>query len=273
MAMRIATVGHALFAATVIALGILGLVKGDLLQAWEVPKGLPGREVLAYACACICLGGGIGLFWQRSAAFAARALLASFLLLTLLFKARFVFLQPTVEGTYQSLGENAVVVAGTWVLYAWFASEWDRRHIGFAIGDRGVRVARVLYALAMIAFGLSHFAYLNLTAPLVPAWLPWHVGWAYFTGGAYLAAGVAMLIGVWARLAAVLSTAQMGGFTLLVWVPMMATGHISAFQQGEFVVSWALTAAGWVVADSYGGMPWLRLSAGARQGSRMPSPG
>ena len=255
--MRIASVGHAVFAATMIALGILGLIKGDFIQAWQVPKGLPGRELLAYACACISLACGIGLLWQRSAAAAARVLLAFFLLLTLLFKASFVLLQPTVEGTYQSLGENAVLVAGAWVLYAWFATDWDRHHAGFATGDGGVRVARVLYALAMIAFGLSHFAYLNLTTPLVPAWLPWHVGWAYFTGCTYLAAGVAMLIGVCARLAAVLSMAQMAGFTLLVWVPMMVTGHASAFQQDEFVASCALTAAGWVVADSYRYMPWL----------------
>jgi uncharacterized membrane protein len=271
--MRITSVGHAVFSVTMIALGILGLIKGDFLQVWQVPKGLPGRELLAYVGACISLALGLGLLWQRSAAFAARVLLAFFLLLTLLFKARFVLLQPTVEGTYQSLGENAVLVAAAWVLYAWFATDWDRQHLGFATGDSGVRIARVLYALAMIAFGLSHFAYLNLTAPLVPAWLPWHVGWAYFTGCTYLAAGVAMLIGVCARLAAVLSTAQMGGFTLLVWVPMMVTGHVSAFQQGEFVVSCALTAAGWVVADSYRGMPWLaagkRLPVNRAAGSRI----
>ncbi len=48
-----------------------------------------------------------------------------------------------------------------------------------------------------------------------------------------------------------------GLFGLLVWVPIVAAGHVSAFQQAEVASTIALTAAGWVVADSYRGMPWF----------------
>jgi uncharacterized membrane protein len=250
--MRIVGWGHAVFATTVIALGLLGLIHGGFTAVFEpVPKGLPAREAFAYLCAIVCLATGFGLLWPRSAAISAQVLWLFFLFWTLLVKARFIVLAPLVEGSYQSCGENAVVIAAAWVLYARFATAPSGRGVAFAIGDRGVRNARVLYALAMIAFGLSHFFYLNLTAPLVPAWLPAHVFWAYFTGVTYLLAGMAILAGRLARQAAVLSTLQMGLFTLLVWMPLIVAGPMNAEQWGELVVSWTLTASAWVVADSY----------------------
>jgi uncharacterized membrane protein len=259
--MRIASWGHAFFAASLIAVGILGLIKGDFAPIWQsVPKGLPAREALAYLCTFISLACGIGLLWRRAAATAARVLFIYLLLWMLLIKGRYILLAPTAEVSYQSCGETAVLVAAAWILWAWFAADWDRRWLGFAIGDKGVRMARVLYGLALIAFGLSHFAYVELTAPLVPGWLPAPVFWAYFTGCTYLAAGVSVLTGVYARLAAALAVLQMGMFFLLVWIPIMAAGNISAFQWGEAVVTVALTAGAWVVADSYRNVPWFAVN-------------
>jgi uncharacterized membrane protein len=242
-----------------ISLGIMGLIKGDFTVMWQpVPKGLPGRETLVYLCALISLVSGVGLLWQRTAAIAARVLFLWFLFWLLFFRLPGFSRGFTVD-TYWTACQTTVMLAASWVLYTWFATDWDRQRLGFVAGENGLRIARVLYGLALIPFGLAHFTYLKQTAVLVPAWLPWHVAWAYVTGATFIAAGTAVIIGVCARLAAALSTLQMGLFLLLVWIPKMAQGSLTPFQWGEVVVTCALTSAAWVITDSYRDAPWLAV--------------
>jgi uncharacterized membrane protein len=258
--MRIASVGQVFFAAAMIMLGILGLMKGDFAVMWQpVPEGVPGRTALIYLCALVALAGGAGLLFRRTAAIAARVLFVYFLLWLLLLRVPGMLISRTVD-FWWAAAKISVMAAAAWVLFGWFAEDGDRRRFGWAASDNGLRVARALYGLAMIAFGMAHFVYAQPTAGLVPRWLPWHLFWAYFFGWTFVAAGAAMIIGVLARMAAALSALEIGMFLVLVWVPVVAAGGANAFQWDETIVSIALLAAAWVVAESYRSMPWLAVN-------------
>src|SRR5689334_1873017 len=198
--MRIASWGHAVFAVTLVALGVAGLIQGHFTSTWTgAPRSLHLNVALTYVSAAISIGCGIGLLFARTALLAARVLLSYLLLWLVLFRVSHIAFALKSIDTWWGLGDTAVMLAAAWVLYGWFADAGQALPLG-----------RALYALALIPFGIAHFTNLNDTAPLVPAWLPWHVGLAYFTGAAFIAASIAVLTGVLGRLAATLSALQLG---------------------------------------------------------------
>lgn len=255
--MRIGSSGHLVFSITMIGLGVVGLLYRDFVPVWNpVPASIPGRGVLLYLGTLISLVSGIGLLVPRVAAFATRLLLTTLLLWLLLFRLPNFLLKPLFVACW-SVFPLVVMLAATWVLYVWFAADWDRQHLSLVSGNKGLRIAHVLYGLSLIFFGSAHFIDLKDTLSLIPKWIPGHLFWAYFTGGAFIAAGVAVLAGRCARLAAFLSAFQIGSFLFLVWIPILAAGSKVRFQWSEAILNVALLAAAWLVADSYQNTPWL----------------
>jgi hypothetical protein len=102
-----------------------------------------------------------------------------------------------------------------------------------------------------VVFGVAHLIYVGETAAMVPNWLPPSPKfWALATGGAHLAAGLALMSGISAYLAARLATIMFVGFGLLVWLPRLVaqpTVHMAWSGNG---VNLALVGAMWAVADA-----------------------
>ncbi|MFN8574254.1 MAG: hypothetical protein U0132_19545 [Gemmatimonadaceae bacterium] len=260
--MVVVSAGHVLFATCLVALGILGLVKGDFTPPWmAVSSVVPGREVLAYLSALIFLCGGLALLWRTSAAAACRVLILFLLAWLVLFRVLSIVRAPNSIGGWWAFGAVSVVLSGAWVLYSALGSAGGGDRLHLATGDRGRRIAQRFFAIGLIPFGIAHFTNVKETAVLVPSWLPGHTALAYLTGAAFLAASVAVFTGVLARLATSLIALQVGLFTLLVWGPVVM-GTPNAFQWDEFVTSCVLTAMAYVVAESYRGVPWLRVRTG-----------
>jgi len=240
-------------AASMIGLGILGLIYGDVALVWQhLPiEHLPGEKLIAYLFALIELVGGIGLL-VKPLARPASALLTMFLLVwAVLLKLPAVVVVPQMEATWLGFGEITVILAGMWVLLAHYVGDHVNGRMRWLFGHRGIRAARVLFAVSLPMIGLSHFFYSEQTVALVPTWLPYPLGWAYLTGACSILACLAVLFGVLPRLAAMLEAMMLWIITLLVWAPAIAAHPTDRTAWTAFTISAAIACGAWVVGESY----------------------
>jgi uncharacterized membrane protein len=256
--MRIMGLGHLAFALVAIALGLLGLFAGDFALVWQpVPPDIPGRTLLACLSGAAMFMMGAGTLIKRTLVPASFALtIYTFLWMAILHLPHLIA-SPQHEGNWGACGEIVVLVAGAWILYASSATPADKPYVASLCGAKAVRLAQITFALAVPFIGIEHFVYAKETGDLVPGWLPFHLGWAYFTGAAHIAAGIAILFNVLPRLAAALETLMMGVFTVLVWIPMAINAPGQRFAWTGLLMSAVITAGAWIVADSYRKKPWF----------------
>jgi len=221
-----------------IALGLVGIVFGNFALQWQpVPKDFPARIPLAYIAAGVTLlAGGLAIA-QRTAREGLLALCAIYTLWTLVLHGPHVVAHPLESGAWQAFCEIAAMAAGGFALY--FAMRGNAR---------AVMVGRVAFGLCALLFGLNHFVYGAFTASMVPPWLPFPLFWAYATGAGHAAAGLALVSGVRARLAAQMLAMMMGSFVLLLHLPRVLGNSSSHIEWAMLAIATTLTGSAWGVA-------------------------
>ena len=108
----------------------------------------------------------------------------------------------------------------------------------------------LILVVCLLVFGASHFVYADFTAAMIPRWIPpGGLFWAWATGIAHIAAGLALLSGRMMTLAARLLTAMFAGFIALLLAPLAAADPSSHIAWCMLAVTLALTGVAWTVAD------------------------
>jgi uncharacterized membrane protein YphA (DoxX/SURF4 family) len=238
--------GWRVYGLGLMAMGLVCLAWGKFDPGQAVPKTFPDRTAFAYAAAAFMFVAGAAIEWRRTAAWGAAALTAYYaLIVVVLMDGRGVLAHYAEFGSYSNVAEQLAIAAGGLIVFAATAK------IDAVLAARLTRLGQLTFGVCAVLFGGAHFFYMNLTAPLVPKWLPpGQEFWGYATGIAHVVAGVAILTGVQARLAAILLTAMYASFTPLVHVPALMADHSSYFNWTENALNIALTGVAWVVADS-----------------------
>jgi len=259
--MRIAGIGHALFAIASAGLAIFSLTYPDFAPIWQsLPRWIPWRETWVLGAAPLLLGASAGVCFSRTA-IASAFTIGAYQAVWALSSVPPLLSKPLSLDAWYGLCEALTSLVGAFILYA--VIRWQSRGSDMPLaGERAVRTAQVLFGLACVFYGWSHFAYADYTASMVPTWLPVRLGFAYLTGLGHIAAGIGVIFGILPRLAATLEAIMMSLFGLLVWVPSFwiqprpAWATPRANQWSELVVTTLLAASAWVVASSLRNRPW-----------------
>ncbi len=87
-------------------------------------------------------------------------------------------------------------------------------------------IARLLFTLPMLIFGLNHFMMGSQMAGMVP--IPGGVFWVYLTGVAFIAAAIAFLTGKLAYTAGLLLALMLLIFALSIHLPNLLGGNMQS---------------------------------------------
>jgi len=245
--------GRILLAVGVTGLGILGLVNGDFVRKWQpVPAGIPMRQLAVWVSGLLLLACGAGLRLPRASRPAALVLTLFLAGWIVVLHGPLVAAQPTSLLAWGYLCGVLTVAAGTLALWAMLPSLGPPGTSDGSTRSRTLKAARLLMAPALVLFGTSHLVYAQSVTSLVPSWLPVRTGLVYFTGCAHICAGVALISGFLAPVAALLEAVMMSSFVLLVDLPRFAGGLVHG-PPWALSFETAMVGAVWTVAASLQG--------------------
>jgi uncharacterized membrane protein YphA (DoxX/SURF4 family) len=228
----------ALYGFGALLLGAVGLWFHDFALQWQaVPAGLPARTLLAHVSGVLLIIGGGATLWRKSERGGALLLTAFYGLWVVAFHLPNAFKSAGHIGAWNAPAEISFMAMGGLALLAAGAGPM---RITLNL------VARMLAGASAMVFGFAHFNYIDFTASFIPAWIPWKVFWAWATGAGHLAAGLAFVSGIQARLAATCLAGMMGSFVVLLHIPRVIA-------QPEVHAEWIMLA----VSSSMTGAAWL----------------
>ena len=240
--------------ATIVA-GIFDLLWGDFDSSHQPIQAfgdhIPGLRFLAYITAVWMIVGGAAVLWRRTARAGAAALTVIYFIFAIFWLPRF-YTAPHVLGfrirvyigVLGGFGTQLIVVAAAALVYASLAtdgSSWPHTS----------RIARWIFGLCSIDFGLGHLTYIAEDTVYVPKWMP--LGqefWVVFTGIAFVLAGLAILFGILDVLAARLLALMFFVFNLVALPQFILANPKHHAAWGGSAYNLAAVAAAWILADA-----------------------
>ena len=193
MASRLVLFGRLAFAVGLTVFGTQYLYFGKYMGGLPpVPPWAPGGPVGAYLVGFVLLAAAICLAINQKARLSALVVGALFLFCVLFLQLQH-FSGVIHDGVGRTRAFEPFALAGAAFVLATLLPADRSTTLPKALSNQNlIFIGRIIFGFSMVIFGWQHFMYAAFLATLVPAWLPAHLFWIYFTGVGMIVAGVAI---------------------------------------------------------------------------------
>jgi uncharacterized membrane protein len=239
--------GRTLLGIGMIALGAIGIAFADFIYEWtQVPAHLPARAAFAYLHGVVLIACGLCFALRKAVRPAALTLGCVWLMWALL-------VVPQVIATWRGrAGLQAELLGITCGLFTLAA-------LSGPVNKALLLVCRYTFALCLPVYGLVHFLYSAAVASWIPHSLHVPYFWAYFTGVAHCAAGVALLTGVLAALAIRLWAIMITSWVLILHIPRVIAALHDRHEWDTLFIAVTFCGVAWIFAASLKQIPAKRI--------------
>lgn len=241
-------IGRVLFAIAMVFFGLqFSIFAASLTGPVPGPPWTHGSVVVAWLVATGFLVAGLSIAVGTMARWASLLLGAAILLFGLVHYLPLLVARLQDPGPWTVLFELLALGGGAFVVAASFPAP----PAGGFVSTLG-RGGRFLIAISLVVFAVQHFMYARFVATLVPAWIPGHLFWAYFTGLAFVAAALAIATKNMMRLAAMLLGTMFLLWVVLLHVPRVAGAPRNGNEVTSLFVAVAMCGLSFALAGLYG---------------------
>ena len=188
--------------------------------------GPPWTHRTAFLCLLACVGfilAGVSIAIGKMARLVSVLLGAVMLLYGLLRHVPGLMKHLHDPSPWTVVFEIVAMSGGAWMLAGSFPADGKKYQPSDITVWKLANAGRFLIAISLLVFAVQHFMYAGFVATLVPSWIPAHLFWAYFTGGAFIASALAIAANKVMRL-----TGMLLGSMFLLWVVVLHAPRVAA---------------------------------------------
>jgi len=241
--------GRILFAISIAAFGAQYLLQGQYLGGLPpVPPWAPGGTIGAYLVGAFLIVAAVAIAAQWNARLFA-ALLGTLFLLSVVFLHLQHFSDVIHKGNDRTRAlEPLAIAAAAFILAGTYSLRFAKSPASQNVTEIAIKSARFVFAFTLLIFGWQHFEYAAYLATLVPAWLPAHLAWIYFTGAGFIVAGASIATKILGRLAATALGLMFFLWVLVLHAPRVYASLHNADEWSSLFVALAMAGASFVAS-------------------------